>query len=632
MNYFGILFYLLHSNLLNAFFMKHYLPSLIRMSNRDYNPFSRKYYHQYLQKKPNDTNDPESYRARTNFLKRYPLSRPHYENQLKKLNSKNETIQNNSILGLDENEHEEDDDDDYEQEEPTRMKLVLHNKSPIGFLQSLGIKIENNDQYNNYDDDSNDINGEFEEDETTGRRTYVERQNSKSKNFEVIKNFNLDFTDVGGYENVKKELEQCVDILKNYQKYAKYNVRIPKGLILEGPPGTGKTLLAKALAGESGCAFIPVSGSDFQEKYVGVGPSRIKELFKLASKNVPCIIFIDEVDALGRKRSSDGESSSNERDNTLNALLVELDGCKNTTGVFIVAATNRIDLLDEALIRPGRIDKKIYIGLPDSNTRKAIIDIHIKGKPYCDTIGIPELVEITEGLSGAQIENLLNEAMLNALRLNNTQFCYKDFDFVMNKMMAGWQPVEHEFTSDIIDHIAIHEMGHAIVGFLSIYHSKMSKVVINLSSPKSPGYTVFKSSTSNIYTREALFEHLMILLSGRIAEEVFYNVSVTTGAINDFEEALKLAERMVVYYGMGSNIIYPSSSEKYKEMIDNDVIELINNAYNYAYIIILNCKDLIYETSEILKTDKLLKADKIEELVNTKYRHVLDVKMDFGSE
>jgi cell division protease FtsH len=296
-----------------------------------------------------------------------------------------------------------------------------------------------------------------------------------------------------------------------------------------------------------------------------------------------------------------------------------------------VAATNRVDLLDNALTRPGRIDKRIYIGLPDTATREAIINIHIKGKPYCDSIVLKDLVEITEGLSGAQIENLLNEAMLNALRMNHTVFCYKDFDFVMNKMMAGWQPVEHEFTSDIIDHIAIHEMGHAIVGFLSKYHSKMSKVVINLSSPKSPGYTIFKGSTSNIYTREALFEHLMILLSGRIAEEVFYNVSVTTGAINDFEEALKLAEKMVIYYGMGSNIIYPSSSEKYKEMIDNDVIELINNAYNYAQIIIMNCKDLIHETSVILKQDKLLKADKISELVNEKYPHVLDMKIEFES-
>ena len=219
--------------------------------------------------------------------------------------------------------------------------------------------------------------------------------------------------------------------------------------------------------------------------------------------------------------------------------------------------------------------------------------------------------------------------MLNALRLNNTEFCYKDFDFVLNKMIAGWQPNEHEFTSDIIDHIAIHEMGHAIMGYLSKYHSKMSKVVINLSSPKSPGYTVFKSSTSTIYTREALFEHLMILLSGRIAEEVFYNVSVTTGAINDFEEALKLAQKMVVYYGMGSNVIYPNTSEKYKELIDNEVNKLINNAYNYAEIILSECKELIYETSEILKQDKILKPEKIQALIETKYNYILDLKFDF---
>jgi len=555
------------------------------------------------------------------YNRRYPITRPDYIETMRRLNSKNSSIQNSSILNNKENDSLI--NNNTTEELMPRIRINIHKN---GFLQALGLTFENP---NSNMDDEDDKEGDFEEDENTNRRVYVERAKQKSKNFEVISNNNINFTHVGGYGNVKLELDQCVDILKNYKKYIKYNVRIPKGLILEGPPGTGKTLLAKALAGESKCNFIPVSGADFQEKYVGVGPTRVKELFSLAKKNAPCIIFIDEIDALGRKRSSDGESSSNERDNTLNALLVELDGFKNNTGIFLVAATNRIDLLDNALIRPGRIDKKIYIGLPDTITRKAIINIHINGKPYCDTICLDDLVEVTEGLSGAQIENLLNEAMLNALRMNNSNFCYNDFDIVMNKMMAGWQPVEHEFTSDIIDHIAIHEMGHAIVGLLSQYHSKMSKVVINLSSPKSPGYTVFKASTSTIYTREALFEHLMILLSGRIAEEVFYNVSVTTGAINDFEEALKLAEKMVIYYGMGSNIIYPRNSEKYKELIDNEVIELINNAYNYAEIILLNCKDLIYETSEILKKDKLLKADKIENLIDEKYKNIRDLKIEF---
>jgi len=556
--------------------------------------------------------------TKLNYNRKYQITRPDYIEKMRQLNSKNTTLQNNSILDLEDNNETHEQSQNITEDLMPRIRINIHNN---GFLQALGLGLA----FENPNDD--ETTGEFEEDEKTNRRVFVERENRKSKNFEVIKTHNVKFSDVGGYENVKLELEQCVDILKNYKKYTKYNVRIPKGLILEGPPGTGKTLLAKALAGEARCNFIAVSGADFQEKYVGVGPTRIKELFGLAKKNVPCIIFIDEIDAVGRKRSSDGESSSNERDNTLNALLVELDGFKNNTGVFLVAATNRIDLLDNALTRPGRVDKKIYIGLPDTLTREAIINIHIKGKPYCDTICLNDLVEVTEGLSGAQIENLLNEAMLNALRVNNTEFCYKDFDFVMNKLIAGWQPTEHEFTSDIIDHIAIHEMGHAIVGLFSQYHSKMSKVVINLSSPKSPGYTVFKESTSTIYTREALFEHLMILLSGRIAEEIFYNVSVTTGAINDFEEALKLAEKMVVYYGMGENIIYPRSSEKYKEMIDNDVIKLINTAYNYAEIIILRCKDLIYETSEILKNDKLLKSDKIEELIDEKYKYLKDLKI-----
>jgi len=556
----------------------------------------------------------------------------YYENLLKKLNSKNITEQHMTILGnefyLPSLSNLSNNTNDL-----PRVRIII-NKHPPNFLSGLGI------QFNPIDEEIGDMNGINKSDNddnnynSYGGRSYGNNGNpgssySKTKNFEVLKKPTSNFSHVGGYDNVKDELNQCVDILKNYQKYQKYNVRVPKGLILEGPPGTGKTLIAKALAGEAKCSFIPVSGSDFQEKYVGVGPTRIKELFRLARENVPCIIFVDEIDALGRKRSSDGESSSNERDNTLNALLVELDGFKNTTGIFMVAATNRFDLLDNALTRPGRIDKKIFIGLPDKKTRDAIINIHIKGKPCDNSIDIPNLVEITDGLSGAQIENLLNEAMLNALRYNRTEFNFNDFDIIMNKMMVGWQPNEHQFTSNIIDHIAIHEMGHAVVGFFSKHHSRMSKVVINLSSPKSPGYTVFESSTSNIYVRESLFEHLMILLSGRIAEEVFYNVSVTTGALNDFEEALKLAEKMVLYYGMGSNVIYPSNSEKYKELIDNDVIELINNAYNCAQMIIMTAKDLIYETSEILKRDKLLKADALESLINEKYKELMTTFMRF---
>ena len=604
----SLLFYIYGNSYINNKLNTH-------ITTKNYNPFSKKYFEEVSRRK-NEKNDTEN-DIYNNIVKRYPLTRPDFIEKIKRLNSNNNTIRDSEILDLNNEDYDENYDENEDLEAP-QLRIVLGKSS---FLKSLGIKFD--------DDDEEEMNGIFEDDDETGRKKYVERPNSKSKNFQVIQNYNILFKDVGGYENVKEELKQCVDILTNYQKYLKYNVRIPKGLILEGPPGTGKTLLSKALAGEAGCSFIPVSGSDFQEKYVGVGSSRIKELFELAKKNIPCIIFIDEIDAVGRKRSADGESSSNERDNTLNALLVELDGFKNNTGIFLVAATNRIDLLDSALTRPGRIDKKIYIGLPDSSTRKAIINIHLKGKPYCDTIGTEELVEVTEGYSGAQIENLLNEAMLNALRLNKTEFCYKDFDLVMNKMMVGWQPNEHEFTTDIIDHIAIHEMGHAVVGLFSKHHSKVTKVVINLSSPKSPGYTVFEGSTSNIYIREALFEHLMILLAGRIAEEAFYDVSVTTGAINDFEEALKLAEKMIIYYGMGSNVIYPSLSEKYKELIDIEVIKLINEAYRCSEVIIENSKEFIYETSELLKKDKLLKADMLNELIETKYKHLKNIKIEF---
>jgi cell division protease FtsH len=567
------------------------------------------------------------------YNRKYGLSKYGKEHYLKKLNSPNITEREEHMF--------EESGKPTAQNEIDNLLSLLHNGTSNKNLTVSGLHIIFNPGMFDFQEDGEELSkeGDDEEPDTENDENYRPRrrfgysslgrspsQDKKSENFQVVTNSGITFDDVGGYGSIKSELYQCIDLLQNHTKYAGYNVRIPRGLVFEGPPGNGKTLLAKALAGEARTSFISVSGSEFQEKYVGIGPARIRELFALAKKNIPCIIFIDEIDALGRKRSSDGESSSSERDSTLNELLVAMDGFKNTTGIFVIGATNRADLLDPALVRPGRIDKRVYIAHPDRKTRDAILHIHLKGKPRDSTVHIDDLVELTEGLSCAQIENLVNEAMLNALKNEQKYFTSADIETVMNRILVGWQPSEHQFTSNIIDMIAIHEMGHAIVGILSKHHSKMTKVIINLSAPKSPGYTVFEASVSSILTREALFEHLMILLAGRIAEEVFYDVSVTTGAINDFEEALKLAEKMVVYYGMGKNIIYPNMSEKYKELIDIEVEKLINDAYLYSEFILKNAKPFVYEAAELLKREKIVKAETLIKLLNTKYPDVLHLK------
>lgn len=558
------------------------------------------------------------------IFRKYPLSRNYHDHYLKRLNSRNITIQINEILNNN-NDVEDDDDTIYsilnipKSEDELGYRVVLNKKMFEQISNDIEEKFkpENNENYKE-EPSNNDYYDIFGNRLRSFGRNSI-KKDAKSEHFEVISKSSVNFTNVGGYTNIKAELYQCLDILSNYTKYQKYNVRVPKGLIFEGPPGNGKTLIAKALAGEAGINFIPVSGSEFQDKYVGVGSARIRELFKLARENIPCIVFIDEIDALGRKRSSDGESSGNERDSTLNQLLIELDGFKDISGVFLIGATNRVDLLDAALIRPGRIDKRIYIGNPDSVTRKAILDIHSKGKPYDNSVILDNLVDFTSGLSCSQIENLLNEAMLNALRYNKNKFTSQDLDEVLNKMMVGWQPSEHEFTSKMIEQIAVHELGHAVVGIHSKNHSKMKKVVINLSSPNSPAYTIFENKNSNFFTREALLEHLMILLAGRVAEEVFYGVSVTTGAINDFEEALKLAQKMICYYGMGNKLIYPTLSEKYKEIIDTEVANLIQDAYVYSEKIIRNSKDLILEGVEILLRDKILNEETLSDLFQRTY-------------
>jgi len=566
-------------------------------------PLSKPYYDKFVQRLNNNTGDNlNNSELVKEFLKRktYPLSRNYYESFIRRLNSKNITEQMNEIIGP--------------SEENSTYRIII-NKHLITTIRNQLFNPENqNDHDSDYDDDDS-----YKKTRKGGSK--------KSENFEVVTECFTNFTSVGGYMPIKNELEQCIDLLKNYTKYSKFNVRVPKGLIFEGPPGNGKTLLAKALAGEARTGFIAVSGSEFQQKYVGVGSQRIRELFELAQKNIPCIIFIDEIDALGRNRGSDKETASAERDNTLNQLLVSLDGFKTKSGIFVIGATNRADLLDPALLRPGRIDKRIYIGNPDEIARKAIIKIHLEGKPRDNSILEEDLVELTNGFSAAQIENLLNEAMLNALRYDREVFIQEDLDIIFNKIIVGWQQSEHIFTDDMLDKICIHEMGHTIVGLLSRNHSKVKKVIINLSAPKSPGYTLFEKQNNNIYNRDTLFEHLMILLGGRIAEELFYgHLAVSTGAISDFEEALSLANKMITYYGMGELVIYPNHSEKYKEIIDNEITKLIEEAYTYASIIIHNSKDFIYEGALLLKEKRVVTADELMNIINTKYPNILDVR------
>ena len=456
---------------------------------------------------------------------------------------------------------------------------------------------------------------------------HSESDDLSSENFEVTFEPDFNFSQVGGYDLIKQELLQVSDVLSNYDKYKEYNIRLPKGVILEGPPGNGKTILTRALSGELSIPFIACSGSEFQERYVGVGASRIRELFDLANRAKPCIIFIDEIDAIARKRGGSNEGSDSERDNTLNELLTKLDGFKQTDGIFMICATNRIDLLDNAFLRPGRIDKKVFIGNPDAKTREEIIKIHIRGKPHESRVTTQSLVEMTNGQSGAEIENLLNEAMLFAIRDNRQIMTLKDIEYIQSRNLVGFQATENRFSESMIQRIAVHELGHAISGMLLKSHSRMKSVHLNLWSPRSPGYTVFETDEidANIFTNEKLMSHLVVLLSGRIAEDMFFNNSVTTGATRDFEEAHKLSEQMVINYGMGRQQIFPYHSDKSKEIIDQEVCIMLDKALYISRKIIFESKSLIQELIPTLIEEKILSRDFIMLKIYRKYNYLIDM-------
>ena len=509
--------------------------------------------------------------------------------------------------------------------------LNLHNET---FIDDYLENVANENIYDSFDEDgfnneydyefkprSNKINIIINTNPTSKQSSNQNNNENKendiqSENFQLIQNSSYNFNHIGGYDLIKEELMQCADILINYTKYAKYNVRIPKGIILEGPPGNGKTLMAKCFSGEINIGFIPVSGAQFQEKYVGVGASRVRELFKLATENVPCIIFIDELDALGRKRSSD-QNSNNEHDSTLNELLVNLDGFKSANGIFVIGATNRIDLLDTALTRPGRIDKKIYIGNPDKQTRKQILDIHLANKPIEQSITLDYLVELTNGFSGAQIENLLNEAMLYVLRQNRYQIDKADINMIANRILVGFQSTKNQLTEDLIYQVAVHEIGHALLGIFT-RHRKLIKITINLFSPKTLGFTLFEPASNTIQTKEQLIHEIMVLLGGRIAEEIiFKNMNISSGASQDIQQVKTIAEQMIVQLGMGDKIVISDPSKIHAE-IDN----IISLAYDRAKIILSNTEPLIKDAATLLTINHELTPDMITNLIANKYPYI----------
>lgn len=444
---------------------------------------------------------------------------------------------------------------------------------------------------------------------------------SENSQFNLEKDMEkYNFSCVGGYQDVKTELYQILDFIQHPEEYEKHGVRIPKGILLEGPTGNGKTLIAKCLAGEAKMNFVSCSGSEFMEKYVGVGASRVRELFKFVQNNAPCILFIDEFDAIGRKRSQDAEATSNsERDQTLNQLLVYMDGFsgQDSKPILVVAATNRLDTLDSAAIRPGRFDKIIHVPNPDTETRKAILEIHSSKKPL--NVSMDYMIRVTYGFNGAQIENILNEATLYAIRTKSLPVNVTHLENIREKMIIGRSSNNSpkQMSESALRRIAIHETGHLLMALQSSSYEKPWKITIESINPKqSLGYVIFDVDEveNEFMLREYLQDKIKVLLGGRVAEEVIYGHSVSSGAVEDLEKAFSIARAMIMDYGMGSKIIYPYMSETFKRQIDENIHVLILHLYSETKKYISSNQDLLNVFVETLIQKKTLVWDEIEEI------------------
>ena len=448
---------------------------------------------------------------------------------------------------------------------------------------------------------------------------------SKAKMYEKGNTIGITFKDVAGQEGAKQEVKEIVDFLKNPQKYTDLGGKIPKGALLVGPPGTGKTLLAKAVAGEAGVPFFSMSGSDFVEMFVGVGASRVRDLFRQAKEKSPCIIFIDEIDAVGRARSKNPAMGGNdERENTLNALLTEMDGFGTNSGVIILAATNRVDMLDSALLRAGRFDREIHVDLPGLNERKAIFLVHLKPIKIDETVDVDLLARQTPGFSGADIANVCNEAALIAARHDKKAVCKQDFLDAVDRIVGGLEKKTKVMTADEKRSIALHEAGHATISWFCQYANPLIKVTI-VPRGQALGAAWYLPEERQITTKEQMLDEMCSLMGGRAAEELFTG-HISSGAMNDLERATKSAYGMVAYLGMSKtlpNICFYNQNEysfqrPYSEStareIDQEVLKIVNEQYTRAKNILMEHKEGHNALAELLIKKEVIMAEDVEHI------------------
>ena len=460
---------------------------------------------------------------------------------------------------------------------------------------------------------------------------------SKSMDFgksraKLVEESRATFKDVAGLTEEKEEVQELIDFLRNPKKFTSMGARIPKGVLLVGPPGTGKTLLARAVAGEAKVPFYYISGSDFVELFVGIGASRVRDMFKQAKMNAPCLIFIDEIDAVGRQRGTGLGGGHDEREQTLNQLLTEMDGFGANEGIIIIAATNRPDVLDPALLRPGRFDRQVTVSLPDKNARIEILKVHAKNKVLAKNITLEYLAKRTPGFSGADLENLLNEAALLAVRRNKKEITMAEIDEATDRVLMGPAKVTKKYTDKEKKLVAFHEAGHAVMGLKLDGANEVQKITI-IPRGHAGGYTMMTPKEESFnYTKNELLESICGLLGGRVAEEVTFG-EITTGAHDDFKKATKIARSMVTEYGMSSlgpmmleepdgNTFLGRDYTKNRNIsdtvaheIDEEMRSIINNCYEKAKKIISENKDLLSLIANTLLEEETITKEEIDFLV-----------------